>query len=82
MDLVVREHPFFAGLDESVIQLVSGCTRNVVFEKGSYIFREGDPANEFYIVRHGAAALETVMPGRGAVVFQTVPRAASSACRG
>jgi CRP-like cAMP-binding protein len=72
MESIVREHPFFAGLGEDVLQLVAGCTRNVVFEKGAYIFHEGDPADEFYLVRHGNAALETVMPGRGAVVFQTV----------
>ena len=44
MDKVVREHRFFAGLGEDVIQLVAGCTRNVRFDAGKYLFREGDPA--------------------------------------
>ena len=39
---------------------------------GKRIMREGDPADAFYVVRHGQVALETVVPARGAVVLQTV----------
>ncbi len=73
MDKIVREHRFFAGLSDDVIKLVAGCTRNVRFEAGKYLFREGDPADEFYLIRHGRVALELVAPGRGAITFQTVP---------
>lgn len=73
MDRIVREHRFFAGLSEPVIQLVAGCARNVRFDAGNYLFHEGDPADEFYIVRHGRVALEMAAPGRDAVTFQTVP---------
>ena len=57
-----------------MIQLVAGCTRNVRFEAGKYLFREGDPADEFFLIRHGRVALEMTAPGRAAVTFQTVPR--------
>ena len=73
MDKVVREHRFFAGLSEDLIQLVAGCTRNVRFDAGKYLFREGDPADEFYLIRHGRVALELAAPGRAAITFQTVP---------
>jgi len=73
MDKIVREHRFFAGLGEDVIQLVAGCTRNVRFEAGKYLFREGEPADEFYLIRHGRVALEMAAPGRSAITFQTVP---------
>jgi CRP-like cAMP-binding protein len=73
MDKIVREHRFFAGLSEDVIRLVAGCTRNVRFEAGAYLFREGAPADEFFLVRHGRVALEMASPGRAAVTFQTVP---------
>jgi len=73
MDKVVREHRFFAGLSEDVIQLVAGCTRNVRFDAGKYLFREDDPADEFFLIRHGRVALEMAAPGRTAVTFQTVP---------
>ena len=73
MDKIVREHRFFAGLGEEVIQLVAGCTRNVRFEDGKYLFHEGDGADEFFLIRHGRVALEITAPGRAAVTFQTVP---------
>jgi CRP-like cAMP-binding protein len=73
MDKIVREHRFFAGLGEDVIQLVAGCTRNVRFDAGKYLFHEGDPADEFFLIRHGRVALEIAAPGRAAVTFQTVP---------
>ena len=66
MDRIVREHPFFAGLEEDAIQLVAGCARNVRFDAGQYLFREGEPADEFYLIRHGRVALEVTAPGRGA----------------
>ncbi len=73
MDKVVREHRFFVGLSEDVIQLVAGCTRNVRFDADKYLFREDDPADEFFLIRHGRVALEMAAPGRTAVTFQTVP---------
>jgi len=38
-------------------------------------FREGDPANEFYVIRDGLVSLELSMPGRGVVTIQTVGQA-------
>ena len=73
MDKIVREHRFFAGLGEDLIQLVAGCTRNVRFDAGKYLFHEGEPADEFYLIRHGRVALELVAPGRSTITFQTVP---------
>jgi len=72
MDAIVREQPFFAGLDAGTIDLVAGCCRNVRFDAGRYLFHEADPADEFYLVRHGRVALETAAPGRGAITLQTV----------
>jgi CRP/FNR family cyclic AMP-dependent transcriptional regulator len=71
MDKVVREHRFFADLDEPTIALLAGCARNVRFEPGEYLFRTGEPADEFYLIRHGRVALDVVAPGRTGVTFQT-----------
>ena len=69
---IVREHPFFSGLPEAFLDLVSGCARNVVFQVGQYLVREGGPANQFYLLRSGRVALEVAAPGRGAITFQTL----------
>ncbi|MFO1057824.1 MAG: cyclic nucleotide-binding domain-containing protein [Dongiaceae bacterium] len=72
LERIVREHRFFAGLDEPFLQLVVGCARNVRFDEGQYLFREAAPADQFFLIRHGRVALELSGPGRGTVTFQTV----------
>ncbi len=72
IDRIVREHPFFAGLPDAFRDLIRGCAKNVRFEAGQYLFHEGEPADAFYLLRHGRVALEITAPGRGAVTFQTI----------
>lgn len=72
LERIIREHPFFAGLGETFCALVCGCAKNVRFEAGQYLFREGDPADQLYLIRHGRVALELTAPGRGALTVQTL----------
>jgi CRP/FNR family cyclic AMP-dependent transcriptional regulator len=69
---LVAEHPFFAGMAPRHCELIGGCARNVRFDAGAYLFREGEPADAFFLIRHGRAALEVAAPGRGALRFATV----------
>ena len=72
LERIVCEHRFFAGLEEGFCALVGGCAKNVRFEAGQYLFHEGEPADQFYLLRHGRVALELHGPGRGPVTFQTL----------
>ncbi len=72
LERVVKEHPFFAGLEEGFCKLVCGCAKNVRFEAGHYVFHEGQAADQLYLLRHGRVALEVMVPGRGPVTFQTL----------
>ena len=65
----LRQHPFFAGFDTEPGKTVSGCARNRHFDAGMYLFREGEAADEFFLIRHGAVALEIVAPGQAPIVF-------------
>ena len=69
---LIQEHPFFAGLDATSLELVAGCASNVHFATGEFLFHEGDPANQFYLVRSGRVRLETLVPGRAPVVLETI----------
>lgn len=69
---LLRHHPFAEGLDEETLALVAGCAKNVILQPGDYLQREGAAADSFYLVRHGAVALETFVPGRGPFTFLTV----------
>jgi len=69
---VLRSHPFFAGLSDEHLVLVTGCAATVAFPTGAFLFHEGDPADTFYLIRGGSVALEIVAPGRGALTVQTL----------
>ena len=69
---IIKEHPFFAGLDEAFCELVCGCAKNVRFEAGQYLFHESEPADQLYLLRHGRVALQLAVPGQGAITFQTL----------
>jgi CRP-like cAMP-binding protein len=51
---------------------IAGCTRNRVYAKGEALLREGGPADEFFVVRHGLVAVETEVPGRGPFTVETL----------
>jgi CRP-like cAMP-binding protein len=72
LERIVLEHPFFAGLGPEFGAAISGCARNLRFAAGEYLFREDEPANEFYLIRHGTVALELHAPGHVAIVIATL----------
>src|ERR1019366_8458023 len=59
------DHPFFAGLDAGALALVAGCATNVSFAAGEFLFREGKPADQFFVVRRGRVAIEVHGPAAG-----------------
>jgi len=69
---VISEHPFFKGMAEKHIRFVASCAKNVRYEKGHVIFREGDHADYFYFIREGLVAVELLIPQRGFTTVQTV----------
>lgn len=66
----LAEHSFFAGLPQESLALVAGCARQVSVRAGDYLFREGEPADTFYVVRRGRVALEMRSP-TGARILDT-----------
>ncbi|HZQ16562.1 MAG TPA: cyclic nucleotide-binding domain-containing protein [Gaiellaceae bacterium] len=72
IDELLREAPLFVALEPAQLELIAGCATNVHFEADHVLFREGDPADQFYLVRHGSIALETFAPARGHVLIETV----------
>ncbi|HYM90503.1 MAG TPA: cyclic nucleotide-binding domain-containing protein [bacterium] len=54
------------------MQLIAGCGSNVRFQAGEYLFREGDPSDQFYLIRHGKVSLEISSPAHGRVAIQTL----------
>lgn len=72
LDELIATSPVFEGMSEEYLKLVAGCGRNVHFDTDAYLLREGDPADTFFLIRHGTVALEVHGPGRGALVIETL----------
>ena len=72
LDRLICEHSFFAGMSQDYCELIGRCARNVRFDKGQYLFRESEPASEFFLIRHGRVALEVMAPERGPMRFLTL----------
>lgn len=71
-ETLISEHPFFKGLEPRLLELIVGCSANVRFNAGEFIAHEGDPADKFYLIRHGRVALEVFVPGRGPITIETM----------
>ncbi len=69
---LLAEHPFVHGLDSKYIDLLVSCATNVRFQAGEFIFREGGNADQFYLLRHGRAAIEIYAAERGSITVMTV----------
>lgn len=58
LERVLEQHAFFKDLEPELVKLLVGCASNVRFDAGAYLFREGEEANHFYLLREGRVALE------------------------
>jgi CRP-like cAMP-binding protein len=71
LERILRDHPFFKDLNSAQLTLLTGCASNVVFRAGQFLFREGDDADSFYIIREGKVMIETHVPQKGTIAIQT-----------
>jgi CRP-like cAMP-binding protein len=68
---VLSEHPFLSGMDKQYLELLVGCASNVAFKPGEFVFREGEPADAFYFIRHGRVHIETHVPQKGTAIIHS-----------
>ncbi|MDR3440895.1 cyclic nucleotide-binding domain-containing protein [Telmatospirillum sp.] len=69
---LVATHPFFTGMDPSALEIIVGCCANAVFKTGAHLYRQGEPADKFYLIRDGLVTLEVYVGGRPAIAIETV----------
>jgi len=72
LEPLLTEHPFFEGLEPEYMKLVVGCAKNVRFESGQFLFREGERADQFFLVREGKVALEMAPPNKPPLIVDTI----------
>ena len=74
LSATISGHRLFRELEPRYLALLAESAMHKEFPAGEVIFREGDPANRFYLILEGEVALES-QPAEGAsVVLQTIGR--------
>jgi CRP/FNR family transcriptional regulator, cyclic AMP receptor protein len=68
---LLAKHLFFQGLAPEHLKLIVGCSTNVIFDPDQFLFREGEDANTFYVIRSGRVQVETFSPKHGPITIQT-----------
>ena len=68
----MAEHPFFKDFKASHLKRLAECASHENFNKGSYLFREGESADWLYLIREGKVVVETQMPGRDPLAIMTI----------
>jgi CRP-like cAMP-binding protein len=69
---LIAAHPFLDGLTTKQLQRLSAWANRSQFRAGARIFTEGGHADRFWLIREGAVALDTQVPGRAAVLIETL----------
>ena len=54
----VVAHPFFREMKPEHLDLIAGCATEATFDPEAILFREGEPADRFYLIETGRIALE------------------------
>jgi CRP-like cAMP-binding protein len=72
LESLLAQHPFFEGLESRYLELLTGCASNLRFDAGATLFREGEDARQFFVIREGVVRLEVFSPGQGEIAIQTV----------
>lgn len=69
---ILAQHPFFTDMDPGALDIITGCCANEVVRAGSHLYRQGDPADKFYLLREGRVQLEIYVAGRPPITIETM----------
>jgi CRP-like cAMP-binding protein len=69
---LTAESPALAGLAARHLELIAGCGQNARYAAGRPLFRAGEAADRFFLIRHGSVALECAIPMHGQLTIETL----------
>lgn len=68
----LARHEFLAGLGAGDLEALAACARDVHFDAGAVILRQGEHADTFYLLTHGRVAVEAYEPRSGPIAIETL----------
>lgn len=72
LEKLVASHPFCKDMKAEHIKILSELATQVHFEAEKMVLREGESADQFYLVFQGKATIEVYSPNRGPIKLQNV----------
>ena len=69
---ILFNHPDFKDLNPEYINRLCECAREESFAANSFIFKTGEPAEDFYIIESGEVAVEIYSPPKGPLTILTL----------
>jgi len=68
----IEQLPFFKDLSRQHLQLLADSAMETRFQPGQWIYRQGDPANRFYMILEGKVIIESEVKERGVIPIRTL----------
>jgi CRP/FNR family transcriptional regulator, cyclic AMP receptor protein len=72
MESAMASHSFLADLKLEHLRMLADNTTRIHFAPDEFLFREGDPANRFYLIEHGRVSVESHRKDKPFVDIQTI----------
>jgi CRP/FNR family transcriptional regulator, cyclic AMP receptor protein len=69
---LTADSPAFAGMAARHLELIAGCGTTARFAAGDPLFRAGEAADRFFLIRHGSVALELAVPQHEQLTIETL----------
>lgn len=69
---LIAAQPFFKGLNTRQLKLLAESALEMQFEKDQVVFKEGSPANRFYLILSGKVVLESENADHNMISIQTL----------
>ncbi len=72
LERILVEHPFFNSMEERHLEALVACACNERFDAGEMIFRQGQEANQFFLIRSGKVELQLFADRHGPLTIMTL----------
>ena len=69
---LLKQHPFLHCMNDDLLAALGGCATSRRFKSGAYLWRQGDKAARFYLLRSGRVTLGVLLPGQGFAPVESV----------
>ena len=71
-ELITNPHPFLEGMEPEHLRLLSDLAMRANFAEQEVIFRQGEPADRFYLIQAGSVFITSRIPERGQTTIQII----------